>query len=75
MDDEVIPVETEKPPKERVKLTHSTWAKTALSCCCIFSLVLSCLRRLLYLRRLRGHGLLFSLLDNIDFGWQEQLCL
>ena len=27
MDDEVIPVETEKPPKERVKLTHSTWAK------------------------------------------------
>lgn len=28
MDDEVIPVETEKPPKERVKLTHSTWAKT-----------------------------------------------
>lgn len=28
MDDEVIPVETEKPPKERVKITHSTWAKT-----------------------------------------------
>lgn len=28
MDDEVIPVETEKPSKERVKLTHSTWAKT-----------------------------------------------
>ena len=27
MDDEVIPVDTEKPPKERVKLTHSTWAK------------------------------------------------
>lgn len=27
MDDEVIPVETEKPPKERVKITHSTWAK------------------------------------------------
>ena len=27
MDDEVIPVETEKPRKERVKLTHSTWAK------------------------------------------------
>ena len=27
MDDEVIPVETEKPPKERVKLTHSFWAK------------------------------------------------
>lgn len=27
MDDELIPVETEKPPKERVKLTHSTWAK------------------------------------------------
>ena len=27
MDDEVIPVETEKPAKERVKLTHSTWAK------------------------------------------------
>ena len=27
MDDEVIPVETEKTPKERVKLTHSTWAK------------------------------------------------
>lgn len=27
MDDEVIPIETEKPPKERVKLTHSTWAK------------------------------------------------
>lgn len=27
MDDELIPVETEKPPKERVKLTHSFWAK------------------------------------------------
>lgn len=27
MDDELIPVETEEPPKERVKLTHSTWAK------------------------------------------------
>lgn len=27
MDDELILVETEKPPKERVKLTHSTWAK------------------------------------------------
>ena len=27
MDDELIPVETEKPPKERAKLTHSTWAK------------------------------------------------
>ena len=27
MDDELIPVATEKPPKERVKLTHSTWAK------------------------------------------------
>ena len=27
MDDEVIPVDTEKPPKERVKLTHSTCAK------------------------------------------------
>lgn len=27
MDDEVIPVETEKPPKERVKLTHNIWAK------------------------------------------------
>lgn len=27
MDDELIPVETEKPPKERVKLTHNIWAK------------------------------------------------
>lgn len=27
MDDELILVETEKPPKERVKLTHSFWAK------------------------------------------------
>lgn len=27
MDDELIPVETEEPPKERVKLTHNIWAK------------------------------------------------
>ncbi len=27
MDDELIPVETEKPPKERVTLTHNIWAK------------------------------------------------
>lgn len=27
MDDGLIPVETEEPPKERVKLTHNIWAK------------------------------------------------
>ena len=69
MDDEVIPVETEKTPKERVKLTHSTWAKTgAIVLLYIFSLCFLACAACFIFGAYGGMDYYSSLLDNIDFG-------
>lgn len=68
MDDEVIPVETEKPPKERVKLTHSTWAKVgAIVLLYVFALCFLACAACFAFGAMGGMDDYTSLLENIDF--------
>ena len=69
MDDEVIPVETEKPPKERVKLTHSTWAKVGAIVLLYVSLifVIACVICFI-LSAMGGASDYQGVLDSIDRG-------
>lgn len=70
MDDEVIPVETKKPPKERVKLTHSTWAKVgAIVLLYVFALcILACAACFIFGAsvNIADSNNLRNLLENID---------
>ena len=56
MDDEVIPVDTEKPPKERVKLTHSTWAKVGAIALLYVSLICVLICAACYAASVSGWG-------------------
>lgn len=68
MDDELIPVETEKPPKERVKLTHSTWAKVgAIVLLYVFALCFLACAACFAFGAMGGMDDYTSLLENIDF--------
>lgn len=68
MDDEVIPVETEKPPKEHVKLTHSTWAKVgAIVLLYVFALCFLACAACFIFGAYGGMDEYTSLLENIDF--------
>lgn len=68
MDDELIPVETEKPPKERVKLTHSTWAKVgAIVLLYVFALCFLACAACFIFGAYGGMDEYTSLLENIDF--------
>ena len=69
MDDEVIPVETENPPKERVKLTHSTWAKVGAIVLLYVSLifVIACVICFI-LSAMGGASDYQGVLDSIDRG-------
>lgn len=69
MDDEVIPVETEKTPKERVKLTHSTWAKVGAIVLLYVSLifVIACVICFI-LSAMGGASDYQGVLDSIDRG-------
>lgn len=68
MDDELIPVETEKTPKERVKLTHSTWAKVgAIVLLYVFALCFLACAACFIFGAYGGMDEYTSLLENIDF--------
>lgn len=74
MDDELIPVATEKPPKERVKLTHSTWAKIGAIVLLYISLiwVIACVVCFI-LSAMGGASDFQSVLNSIDTertGWE-----
>ena len=56
MDDELIPVETEKPPKERVKLTHNIWAKVGAIVLLYVSLICGLICAACYAARVSGWG-------------------
>ena len=68
MDDELIPVETEKPPKERVKLTHSTWAKVGAIVLLYVSLICVLICAVCYIANVEGLGNAEYVQENvIDF--------
>ena len=71
MDDEVIPVDTEKPPKERVKLTHSTWAKTGAIVLLYVSLICVLICAACYIANVEGFGnaeyVQENVIDRLDY--------